>query len=171
LITSEHTKEALSHAYVHALAGMAGLNLAARTIFDYGVDGTFHLVKIRNNERIQTGHPVDFQMKATTKWEHRDDFVVYDLEARAHRLLTTDREPGMPLAILILLCLPKDPVEWLDGCEEHLHLRNCCYWYQPEGPPTQNVATTRIQVPRENVLTPDTLRRIMLLAREKALGL
>ena len=150
---------------------MAGLNLAARTVFDYGVDGTFHDVRIRNNERIQTGHPVDFQMKATTRWEHRDDSVVYDLEARAHRLLTTERERGMPLAILILLCLPEDPAEWLEGGEQHLRLRHCSYWYEPEGPPTENVATTRIQVPRANVLTSISLRGLMRRARERALGL
>ena len=170
MITREHTQEALSHAYVHGLAGMAGLNLATRTVFDYGIDGTFHPVKIRNNERIQTGHPVDFQMKATTRWRHKDGFVVYDLDARAHRLLT-DRERGMPLAILILLCLPDEPTEWLEGCEEHLHLRNCCYWHQLAGTPTENIATTRIQVPRANVLTPESLRDIMRLAREMALGL
>lgn len=171
MITREHTQEAISHAYVHALAGMAGLNLAARTVFDYGIDGTFHLVKVRDGERIQTGHPVDFQMKATTQWEHRGDSVVYDLEARAHRLLTSDREQGMPLAILILLCLPPDPADWLVGNETHLRLRNCCYWFQPEGPPTENSATTRIKVPRTNVLTPESLKAIMYLARARAMGL
>lgn len=170
MITREHTQEALSNAYVHALAGSAGLNLAARTIFDYGVDGTFYPVKILNGERIQTGHPVDFQMKATTRWEHHGDVLVYDLQARAHRLLT-DRERGMPMAILILLCLPDEPAEWLDGCEEHLRLRNCCYWYRPTEPPTPNVATTRIRVPRANVLTPESLKGIMRLAREEALAL
>lgn len=171
MITREHTQEALSHAYIHAIAGLAGLNLAARSIFDYGIDGTFRPVKLRNGERIETGHSVDFQMKATTRWTISEEFIIYDLEARAHRLLTADREPGMPLAILILLCLPENPVDWLDGGEEHLHLRHCCYWYQPEAPPTENIATTRIRVPRTNLLTPNSLREVMQLARRKALGL
>jgi hypothetical protein len=167
LITREHTQEALSNAYVHALAGSAGLNLAARPIFDYGLDGTFYPVKLINGERIQTGHAVDFQMKATTIWERDGDFVIYDLEARAHRFLA-DRERGMPMAILILLCMPKDPVEWLDGSEEHLRLRNCCYWYRFSGAPTTNVSSIRIRVPRINILTTDSLKELMRTARDEA---
>lgn len=170
MITREHTQEALSTAYVHALAGMAGLNIATRTLFDYGIDGSFHRIKLHNGERVPTGATVEFQMKASTKWELRDDAVVYDLEARAHRVLT-DREPGMAMAILILLCLPEEPANWLEGSEEHLRLRHCCYWYLPEGSPTENSSSIRIRVPRANLLTPKSLRGIMGLARDRALGL
>lgn len=169
MITPEHTQEALSQAFVHALAGVAGINIATRPMFDYGIDGTFYPVKIVGGERVPTGFPVDFQMKATTRWEFKNDTVVYDLEARTHRLLT-DREPGQVLAILILLCLPDDPNNWLDGCEEHLLLKNCCYWYRPEGPPTQNASSVRIWIPRANLLTPGSLKSIMELARKEAKG-
>ncbi|WP_222875758.1 DUF4365 domain-containing protein [Terrihabitans soli] len=169
MITKEHTQEALSNAYVHALAGSAGLNLAARTVFDYGVDGIFHPIKIVDGERIQTGFPVEFQMKATTVWKHEGTFVVYDLDARAHRLLT-DREPGQALAILILLCLPLDAGNWLEGCEDYLLLKNCCYWFRPDGPPTTNVSSIRIRIPRSQVLTPDSLKSIMAVARQEGLA-
>lgn len=67
MITSEHAKEAISNAYVHALAGAAGLNLAAKPTFDYGIDGTFHPVKNVDGRLSQYAFPVEFQMKATTK--------------------------------------------------------------------------------------------------------
>jgi hypothetical protein len=169
LITPEHAKEAISNAYVHALAGAAGLNLAARTTFDYGVDGTFHPVKNVGGRLIQSAFPVDFQMKATTKWRHEDDVVVYDLSARAHVMLT-NRERNEAMAILILLCMPSDAADWVVGCEEHLHLRNCCYWYRPAGPPTERSSTVRIRIPRSQVLTPASLSDIMLTAREEALA-
>jgi Domain of unknown function (DUF4365) len=168
LITREHTQESLSQAYVHALAGAAGLNLAPRTNYDYGIDGAFHPIRIVNGARVPSAFPVEYQMKATTDWRHEDKFVVYDLEARAHRFLT-DREPRQPMAILILLCLPKDEADWLDGCEEHLRLRNCCYWFRPEDPPTTNVSSIRIRVPRVNVLTPDALKGIMAVARAEGM--
>jgi hypothetical protein len=168
LITREHTQECLSQAYVHALAGVVGLNLAIRTSYDYGVDGAFHPVRIVNGARVPSAFPVEYQMKATTDWIHEGDFVVYDLEARAHRFLT-DREPRQPMAILILLCLPKDEAHWLHGCEEHMRLMHCCYWYRPEGPPTTNLRTIRIRVPRANVLTPDALRSIMSVARSEGM--
>lgn len=171
MITREHTQEALSTAYVHALAGMAGLNIGTRTIQDYGVDGSFHPVKVRNGERVQTGHAVLFQAKASTNWRFRDGAVVYDLEARAQRFLT-DRERGEAMAILILLCLPKEPIDWLVGTERHLRLRNCCYWYLPAPGelPSGNKSKVRVRIPRVNVLTPTSLQEIMALAREKALG-
>jgi Domain of unknown function (DUF4365) len=167
LITREHTQEALSLAFVYALAGRAGLNLAPRTLYDYGIDGTFHPVKNVNGKLVQSAYPVDFQMKATTRWKHEGADVVYDLDADAHRILT-DREPGQALAILILLCLPEDSAHWLVGCEEYLLLKNCCYWYRPPGPPTANASTVRVRVPRANVLTPDSLQGIIRLAREEA---
>ncbi|WP_336492057.1 DUF4365 domain-containing protein [Methylobacterium nigriterrae] len=167
MITPEHTKELLSLAYVHALAGRAGLNLAATPVFDYGVDGMFHPVKMRGRERVPTGFPVAFQMKATVDWRHDGEDVVYDLDARAHRNLT-DREEGQMMMILILLCLPRDDTLWLVNSETELHLRHCCYWYLPPGPPTDHTSSIQIRIPRTNLLTPDALRGIMATAREEA---
>lgn len=170
MITLEHAQEAISLAYVHALAGAAGLNLAPPTTFDYGIDGTFHPVKNVGGRLIQSAFPVEFQMKSTTVWRHEGDHVVYDLSARAHHILT-DRERGQAMAILILLCMPLEAVDWVVGSEKHLHLRRCCYWYRPPGPPTQNTATVRIRIPRSQVLTADSLRGIMATARAEALAL
>lgn len=169
MITPEHAKEAISNAYVHALAGAAGLNLAAKPTFDYGIDGAFHPVKNIGGKLIQSAFPVEFQMKATTKWRHEDDVVVYDLSARAHVILT-DRERNQAMAILILLCMPPDAADWVAGCEERLHLRNCCYWYRVPGPPTERSSKVRVRIPRSQVLTPASLRDVMLMAREEALA-
>lgn len=170
VITREHTQEALSFAYVHAIAGVAGMNLGVRTAFDYGLDGYFEPVKIVGGEIIPSGFNVYFQMKATTRWTHEADHVVYDLDARAHRILT-DRERGQALAILILLCLPDDDTIWLAGCEERLLLQRCCYWFRPEGSPTGNSSTIRVRIPRVNVLTPASLRELAQLARAEAMAL
>jgi hypothetical protein len=170
LITLEHAQEAISNAYVHALAGAAGLNLGARTTFDYGIDGTFHPVKNVGGKLVQSAFPVEFQMKATTVWRHEADHVVYDLSARAHQILT-DRERGQAMAILILLCMPPEAVDWVVGSEDHLHLRNCCYWYRPPGPPTTNTSSVRIRIPRSQILTAESLRDIMATARAEALAL
>jgi hypothetical protein len=151
---------------VHALAGSAGLNLG-RNLFDYGIDGVFWPVVRQGAELVQTGFPVEFQLRSTTNWAHEGVSVVYDLDARTHRILT-NRQRSQPLAILILLCLPEDSNAWLTGDEEHLLLKRCCYWCRPDGPPTQNTSSIRIRVPRANVLTPDSLRSIMAMARQEA---
>lgn len=169
MITREHTQEALSLAYVHALARRAGLNLGPRSTFDYGIDGTFVHVKQHEGALIETGFMVRFQMKATCRWDFDGDDVVYDLSARAHRILAS-REEGEVMAILILLCLPEDDTEWLVNSETELNLRHCCYWYRVPGPPTENESTQRIRIPRANVLTPEALKSIMALGRRVARG-
>jgi hypothetical protein len=50
VLTDQHIAEALSRAYVRAIAGRAGLNLAIRE-YDYGVDGSFDEVVMRQNCR------------------------------------------------------------------------------------------------------------------------
>jgi hypothetical protein len=46
VLTDQHIAEALSRAYVRAIAGRAGVNLAIRE-YDYGVDGSFDEVVVR----------------------------------------------------------------------------------------------------------------------------
>lgn len=145
------------------------MNLGPKTTFDYGIDGFFQPIKKLGDMLVPSGFNVEFQMKASTNWSHEGENVVYDLDARAHRILT-DRERCQPLAILILLCLPEDHGEWLYGCEEHLRLRNCCYWHRLAGPPTENASTVRVRIPRANILTPDSLQAIAQLAREEAMA-
>jgi hypothetical protein len=47
-------KVILSRAYVRAIAGRAGLNLAIRE-YDYGVDSSFDEVVVRQNRRVESG--------------------------------------------------------------------------------------------------------------------
>jgi hypothetical protein len=82
LITDNHIKEALSLAYAHALAGIAGVNLHLGPRHDYGVDGTFRPVKIIEKRRIEDGFPIDFQLKSTVNWEVLDKNILIDLEIK-----------------------------------------------------------------------------------------
>jgi hypothetical protein len=98
VITQEHTQEALSYAYVHAIAGGAGMNLGPKTVFDYGIDGFFQPIKNIAGRLIPTGFNVEFQMKASTRWTQEGENIVYDLDARAHQILgrvdkVSDPEP------------------------------------------------------------------------------
>jgi hypothetical protein len=46
VLTDQHIAEALSRAYIRAIAGRAGLNLAIRE-YDYGVDSNRQSVRIK----------------------------------------------------------------------------------------------------------------------------
>jgi hypothetical protein len=170
MITENHTQECLSLAFVHALTGVAGVNLALgnpnkQRRHDYGIDGTFHPVS-EGSRRLETGFPVDFQMKSTVNWDVSGSDIVYDLEAQTYNDLV-GRDPYAVPCILILLCLPKSPEEWLVGSETEMVLRNCCYWEKLTGEPTENSSTRRIRIPRKNLLTPDGIRQILKTERAK----
>ncbi len=144
MLTENHIKEGLSHAYIRAIAHRAGFNVSVRE-FDYGIDGTFLPVKSRDGRLVESGFPLDFQAKASQRPEIDGDQVVYDLEAKTHRDLTdTDGGPR----ILILLALPTDKTEWLTVSDEALVLRRCAWWVSFRGQkPTDNDATQRVRIP------------------------
>ncbi|CAO3358124.1 DUF4365 domain-containing protein [Azospirillum melinis] len=170
MITKQHTQECLSRAFIHAVAGRAGVNFNMDSAFDYGIDGQFRRVGKRGTRRVDSGLVLDFQLKATTDWEHDGEFVVYDLEAKTYNDLV-GREPAEIGAVLILLCLPKDEAEWLVFQEDRLELRRCCYWERLAGEPTDNIETKRIRIPRTNLLTVESLNDILDHERSRRLGL
>jgi uncharacterized protein DUF4365 len=164
-ITLQHTEESLCVSHIYALAGMAGLNYAIKYVLDYGVDGQFSFVKIRDGRRVNSGFPLDFQAKATVNWEQRNGRIVYDLEAKTYNDIVS-RTAAETTLVLILLCLPKDPTDWHIVLDRATVLQHSCYWYSFTGEATNNTARKRIFVPVENRLTPSTLND--LLEKEKA---
>ena len=169
MITLQHTEECLSLAYVHALAGRAGVNLAAQRVHDYGIDGTFRSIKIVGTRRVESGFAVDFQMKATINWEHNGPDVVYDLEAKTYNDMVQRDTEATP-CILILLCLPADAEDWMESDEKRLVLKHCCYWTRLHGATTTNSSKKRIWIPRSNELTSQAILNILNAERDRRLG-
>jgi Domain of unknown function (DUF4365) len=157
VLTDQHIAESLSHAYVRAIAGRAGLNLAIRE-YDYGVDGSFDEVIVRQNRRVESGFSLSFQLKASTQWQLEATQVIYDLEVKTYNDLILRRsiKTATP-CILILLALPIDSEQWLLCEETELRLQGTCYWEYLSGSLSKNRASVRIRVPRSQRLTPESL--------------
>lgn len=166
MLTEGHTQECLSLAYVHAVTGLAGVNLDAKPRHDYGVDGTFKPVVNWNGRRTESGFHVDFQLKSTVNWAYDGDAVIYDLEAKTYNDMVGRPATAVPL-ILLLLCLPRDSTTWLASSEKELILRHCCYWMKLSGELTDNVTTKRIRIPRSNLLTPAAVVDILATERDR----
>lgn len=161
MITEEHTKESLCLAYVEAVAAKAGVNLASRR-HDYGIDGTFHPVRIIKGRRIESGFPLDYQLKSTINFQFVEDVVKYDLEAKTFNdLVQRHQAMGAIPMVLILLCLPPNPSEWLSLDEQKLELRHCCYWKMLQGTETTNTSTVRIEIPRQQRFDPSSLTSLL----------
>ena len=157
MLTEPHIIESLSRAYVRALAGKAGLNLSVRE-YDYGVDGNFDEITIRDKRRVESGFSLSFQLKASTQWQRDDNTVIYDLEAKTYNDLVLRRNFRMAVpCILILFALPPDSSQWLIYNEEEMRLRGSCYWDYLSGAPTENRQSVRIRIPRQQRLTAESL--------------
>lgn len=169
MLTEAHIKERLSVAYVDALAGRAGVNVSTRRN-DYGVDGTFHPVVSMGGALVESGFPVEFQLKSSINWMTDSADIVYDLEVRAYNSMVGRDPKSLPL-VLILLCLPQKDSLWLRHSEKGLFLKNCCYWlWLPAGKETQNQSTVRVRIPRANRLTPEAIDGLLMRARAYAKG-
>jgi hypothetical protein len=156
MLTEADIEECLSRAYVYAVAGRAGVNLAG-SIKDYGTDGTFRHVQRVDGKRFESGWSLDFQLKASKNCGFEEAFIVFDLEADTYRQLLTRRNNGATPIILIVMALPTDAARWLIHTEDELLMRHCCYWWQVEGEWSENKASVRIRIPRNQQLTPDGL--------------
>lgn len=168
MLTIQHTEEDLSRAYVQAIAAKAGVNLSMKDrSHDYTIDGTFHQVSYFNSHYHETGFSLDFQLKASKNCIIDDTHLRYDLDVETHNYLV-DRAPRAATTpvILILMVLPEAESEWLSLSEEELVLRRCCYWIYLSGERSKNARTQRIEISRQNFLTPNILNEV-LTALEK----
>ncbi|CBZ04181.1 DUF4365 domain-containing protein [Clostridium botulinum] len=158
-ITEEHIKEGISKAYVKALAHFAGLNVQEYE-YDYGIDGTFSGVKIRGNRRVENGHKLDFQLKASINVNVDEEIIKYDLETKNYNDLV-DTEVGTP-RILILYKLPKNKQEWLNISEKETIFKECAWWSYLYGKePTKNKTKKTITIPRKQLLNVESLKQLM----------
>jgi hypothetical protein len=156
MMTQNDIEEALSRAYVFAVASRAGVNIAG-SAKDYGVDGTFRRIFVfPDNTRTETGFPLDFQLKASINCTVGETHVSYRMNATAYNKLVWRRNNGSTPILLILMVLPNDPVTWINHSEDQLLLRHCCYWHLV-GYEEITTATTMLEIPREQALNPAAL--------------
>jgi hypothetical protein len=104
----EHLLDELATAYVQAVAAVAGATIAVSRQ-DYGVDGTLkNIVGAAGNRFVESGFPVDFQLKGTTVAAIREDRIQYDLKVRNYDLIMGRSMLGT-LYYLFLVCFDEAP--------------------------------------------------------------
>jgi hypothetical protein len=166
-ITQQHTQEQISRAYVVAVAGVAGVNLANVREHDYGVDGTFRPIIITQNVkgetiRLENGFSVDFQIKSCVSSVQTPTHIKYDCEADAYnKLILQNSAQGAAPILLLVLSLPREQNKWLWITERALRVRNACYWFYLTGEQTTNRRKKRIDIPRTQLFTPTQLSDII----------
>jgi hypothetical protein len=154
-----HVKEGLSRAYAIAVAHNAGMNFS-RPDFDYGFDGTFREVQNRNGRYCDSGFSIDIQLKSTVNIINDGEYIRYNLKVKNYNDLIIT-ELGTP-RILVLFVLPPNKTDWLNISETGTSLRNCAWWCSLRGmPPSSNVDTVPIRIPKNQILTSECLKELM----------
>lgn len=153
LLSASDRKEALSRAYVQAVAARASYTTAAYDFDRHGVD-----------LRIQAGGSImpalEVQLKATTGLPvPSNDVYRYALERKNYRNLISDSQTPR---ILVVLDLPTSQQDWLTISAEALTLKRCAYWLHLHGhPPSTNVATVTVSIPVDNQFDVAALEGLM----------
>ncbi len=164
MLPRNQRQEALSRAYVRAVAARAGVICADSTL-DFGIDLFLRAVTARNGGFADTGPQLDVQLKSTTRAELRDAQVIHDLEVRAHDVLRPSAA-GVTPRVLVLLVLPEDESQWVTQTVDELILRRCAYWLSLRGAePTTSHTTVRIAIPIAQVFSAEAV--VTLLNRLK----
>src|SRR5215475_7839335 len=131
-------EEALSRAYVAAVAAGAGYVTASMDFDRDGVD-----VQIRAGGEMRPS--LDIQLKATINLgEPTDNVFRFPLKRRNYNLL---RAETMIPRILVVLDLPRNEADWLHVAPDQLIMRRCAYWADLVGmPETDNKESVTIPI-------------------------
>lgn len=164
MLTRSHRQEALSRAYVRAVAAQAGLGVTEPES-DYGIDMSLRVISLRDNRRRDVGPQIDLQLKRTTRAFVTTTHLSYDLEVVNYDDL---REVGeLAARLLVVLVQPEDEADWLSQSADELVLRHCAYWLSLRGKPaTSSRRTVRVKVPLENIFSVEALRGIIQRLQE-----
>ena len=153
-------KEQFSHAYVHAIASVAGFGVSVPRVDNDSID-------LELSGRSVNGLPlrprIEVQLKCTSNQILRGDQVVYPLKRKNYDELriTSILVPRL----LVVVLVPESEEEWLRHSEEELAMRRCGYWVSLAGwTDTPNTSTVSISIPRANRFDVTGLRALMTRA-------
>ena len=162
ILTRNDREEALSRAYVAAVAAGAGYTLAAEDFDRDGVDVQIHAGGAM--------HPsLGLQLKATARLNRGDDGNFrYPLRRRNYDLL---QAPALVPRLLVVLDLPDDEGQWLSVSVDKLVMRRCAYWANLCGlPETDNESSVTVTIGQRNRFDVENLRDLMNQARRGVLS-
>lgn len=157
LLTPADQEEALSRAYIQAVAAGAGYLVAT---MDFDRDGVDIEIKAGGAMRPALG----LQLKATINLgDTVDDMFHFPLKRRNYDLL---RIPTQTPRLLAVLALPRNEQDRLTITPDELVLRRCAYWVSlAESPETNNRESVTVRLPQANLLTIGSLRTLMEKSR------
>lgn len=153
------SKEQFSHAYVRAVASVAGYAVYKPEVDDDSVD--LGLAARGRGDTIRSPR-LELQLKCTAQDVLRSEHVSLELGRKNFEdLRGTDL---LVPRILVIVVVPVRPDTWIVQTEDSLAMRRCGYWLSLRSyTDTENVTSVTVQIPRVNVFSVDNLRDLMAL--------
>ena len=158
LLTTSDRQEALSRAYVYAVAAQAGYVTA-----EYSQDRDSVDLRIQAGGTMRPA--LDLQLKATVNLIDSDDgYYRFPLKRRNYDLLRIDTQTPR---LLVVLDLPKDERRWMTITTDKLVLRHRAYWLNLKGwDETTNRTSVTVPIPERNIFDVRSLQALMEQSRE-----
>lgn len=165
----QQVKELLSKDYLGVIASRAGFKKTQPAI-DNGVDLAFSYPTSYNkngHKRIlDSGHSLEFQLKATTENGISPDKngFFYDLLANNYNDLIIRRDQSLIPLILVIFILPADKNNWMNIDVNFLVMRKNAFWYYPaqNAKVSTNTSSVRIFVPDVNRINTDFFNEMII---------
>lgn len=150
-------KEALSRAYVSAVAASAGFAIYQPSVdndsIDVGLAASDAPPYVRRPR-------LELQLKCTAAEPPAARTFTFAISSKNYNDLRL--ENLVVPRILVILLVPRDPSEWLVQTEQELSLRRCSYWVSLRGMADKpNSTSVSVAIPRDQIFSPEGLRAIM----------
>ena len=149
----------LSYAYLHAVASTVGVSCVCtnRHVDNRGIDATLTCWE-HFNDSYKDEIDLKVQLKATVKEPSNSGshFSYFFKGTKQYDFLR--EETKCQHRLLVVLFLPSNQEEWLNVNPEQLILKNAAYWVSLRGAEaSSNITGTTVYLPKEQILTPDSL--------------
>jgi hypothetical protein len=153
----DQRKEQFSRAYVLAVAAAAGYAWYQPSVDDDSID--LGLAARGGSGTIRSPR-LELQLKCHAAETPSGSQFSHDLKIKNYEDLR-DATVLVP-RLLVVVLVPEDVASWVNATEAELTMRRCGYWISLRGlPPTTNLNTVAVSIPRAQVFHPESLRTVM----------
>ncbi|MCL2325589.1 MAG: DUF4365 domain-containing protein [Proteobacteria bacterium] len=148
--------EQFSRAFVGAITAQAGCNSSKPEVDDDSVDLMLIKKGIEGCKRPRA--QMDIQIKCTAK-TFSGSCLTFPLPKKNYDDL---REEHLVPRLLVIVCVPELPENWIEQDAEKMSLYHCAYWFSLRGlGESENVKTVTLSIPKDNVFSTDFLNEAM----------
>jgi hypothetical protein len=151
-------KESISNAYLQAVVATARMSMTKPSVDVNSIDWSLECPGMLGS--VYQDPKLDIQLKCTAADSLPNGDLRLPLKMKNYNDLRCDN--CLAPRILLVVVVPKNINDWLNQSEKELLMRRCGYWRSLRGEPVvTNAHKITVSIPRNQILTPQSLNDIM----------